>query len=227
VRIGTTTLESFRLWSDPEQAWMPEEDILATIRGEFRSNAKMLLGQAFGRCLEKPAKYLQGEVYRVPVRIDEQWTEYVFRASMMDRALQEFDRRGVFEVRGKKQYGPVTVVSKADQILGTAIIENKAKIGTFDFDKYAESYQWRFELDTFEGATSVTYKVFMLDEDDEGQLDLKSVESFSLYPYAGLHEDCRDLVRRFQEYVAARGLVSFLEDKQQKTEKGFVRELSA
>lgn len=212
MRISATTLESFRLFLTGD--WMPEEDLLATIRGEFVQTPKMLLGQAFGRCLEKPGKYrLDDGTYLVPVRFGEEWREYVFTDAVMDPCLAIFDRRGVFEAKAKKEYGEHLVVAKADQILGTRIIENKTKLSAFDFDRYAESYQWRFMVDMFEAA-AVTYNVFCISEDAKGEVELKGIETFNLFPYADLHQDCCDLLARFVEYVKARGLEGVLHDRQ-------------
>ena len=48
MRISTTTLESFRLFCDPEQDWMSEADLIATIKGEFVPTPAVELGKAFG-----------------------------------------------------------------------------------------------------------------------------------------------------------------------------------
>ncbi|HVQ15609.1 MAG TPA: hypothetical protein VMS40_18535, partial [Vicinamibacterales bacterium] len=57
MRISTTTLESFRLWSDPEQEWMSEDELIATICGKFVPNHAVKRGAAFGKVLETPDPY--------------------------------------------------------------------------------------------------------------------------------------------------------------------------
>lgn len=214
MRVSTTVLESFRLWSNPEQEWMSEDELLATIRGEFHPTPKMLLGQAFGRALEKPDRWRVEGGYEVFVKDEnDKWKPYFFSDADMAPALLQFDRRGVFEVKHVKTYGDVDVVAKADQILGTRINETKTKIGQFDFDKYADSYQWRFLLDIF-GASAVTYNVFVLRENgDDGEL-VKSVETFSVHPYRGLSGDCYALLDDFTSYVTRKGLVGLLQERQ-------------
>lgn len=222
LRISTTTLESYRLWSDPEQEWMPEEELLDTIKGVFKPNAKMLLGQAFGRAIEKADKYRrqdsQGDYYAVPVKDPVSgWKEYIFPGKVVNPCLEKFDRRGVFECKSTRIYGGVTVVAKADQILGNVIIENKTKLSTFDFQRYQDSYQWRFMLDIFQAA-SVHYNVFCLDSDGTGdehdEIKLKGIEEFNLYPYPSLHDDCCELLTKFLGYVSARQLEPYLIEKQ-------------
>lgn len=205
MRISTTTLESFRLYMQPEQEWMDEAALLATIRGEFTPTPAVELGKAFGQVLETPDLFLVPGGYRCG--------EQFFSDAIMSPALALMDRRGVFEAKAAKEYGPCTVVARADQIVGARLIEHKTTLGTFDIDKYLASCQWRFMTDIFE-PLSITYHVFLLSEERDGSIGLRGIESFSLYPYAALHEDCCDLVRRFAEYVTLRGLDGMLRERQ-------------
>ena len=200
MRISTTTLESFRLFRAFD--WMAEEDLLATIRGEFRPNHKMNLGQAFGAVLETPQPFRVVNGYRCQ--------GFEFGDDVMGPALAVFDRRGVFEAKAVKRYGGHFVVAKADQMLGTKLIENKTTLSPFDYDKYADSYQWRFMTDLFE-PTSITYNVFCLDEATNGVISLKGIESFNLFPYDAIRTDCEALVWDFVRFVESRGLTSYLE----------------
>lgn len=205
LRISTTTIESFRLFKQPDQDWMSEADLLATIRGEFVPTPAVLLGQAFGKVLETPDPFRVGGGY--------QHGDYVFGDEVMSPCLALMDRRGVFEVKATKQYGDSVVVAKADQIVGAHLVEHKTTLGTFDFDKYAESYQWRFMVDLFEAAW-VTYHVFCLSQDRDDQISLRGIESFNVYPYADVHADCCDLVRQFVDYVTTKGLDGRLRARQ-------------
>lgn len=212
MRISTTTLESFRLFMQPEQEWMSEEDLHATIRGEFRGNHKVWLGQAFGAVLERPDLYRVKDGYRVQPRGAD---ESIFLPyDMMAQALALTDRlRTIYEPKAVGQYCGHDVVAKADQMCGADLIETKTTLSTFDFDKYAASCQWRFMADLFD-VPRVTYHVFCLSEDTHGVIDLKSVETFSLYRYAELRADCEHLVHDFDAYVTANGLRSVLEARQ-------------
>lgn len=213
MRISTTTLESFRLFMNPEQDWMPEEDLLATIRGEFTGNHKVWLGQAFGAVLESPDRYRVRGGYRITTRGGEE--TFAFSDDVMGPALALIDREHtVFEAKATKRYGPHDVVAKADQLVGAHLIETKATLGYFDFDKYAESYQWRFMVDIFE-PSKVTYHIFCLDESEaNGVISLRGIETFHLFPYAECREDCQRLVSLFEEYVEAKGLTGVLDARQ-------------
>jgi hypothetical protein len=208
MRISTTTLESFRLFMDPEQEWMTDADMQASIRGEFRGNHNVWLGSAFGAVLETPDAYAVPGGFRV-VRGGE---TFDLGSDVMGPALALIDREHtVFEAKAVKSYGAHTVVARADQMVGAHLIETKTTLSTFDFDKYANSMQWRFMLDIFK-VSKVTYHVFCLAESEaNGVISLKSVESFHLYPYANLGADCGALVHEFADYVRAHGLESYLD----------------
>lgn len=205
MRISTTTLESFRLFVQPDQEWMSEDDLLATIRGEFRGSPAVALGQAFGKVLEDPDRFQVPGGYRC--------NGYSFDEATIGPALAIIDRRGVFEAKAQRSYGGVDVVAKADHILGSHLSEFKTTCSSFDFDKYAASCQWRFMVDIFQ-PSKVTYHVFLLDDHENGVATLKGIESFNLYPYAALHQDCCDLLRQFVDYVTAKGLDGLLRDRQ-------------
>jgi hypothetical protein len=212
-------LESFRLFLNPQNEWMTEAKLLADLRGEFHPTPEMMLGTAFGRAIEKPDRWrLPDKSFKVPVKGDRGWVEFRFTAAMVDQALMMLDRRGVFEVRSEREYDGWIVIAKLDQIIGTRINENKTTTKYFDFEKYAESCQWRFYLDIF-GASAITYNVFEIREPALGEYALGDVSSFNLFPYAEMHQDCLDLVREFKAYVALRGLETLLQDRAEQMAK--------
>lgn len=206
MRISTTTLESFRLYMSPDHEWMTEQSLIDTILGKFVPTVPVLIGSAFGKVLETPDAYQIPHGYRCG--------NYSFSDATMAEPLALMDRRGVYEAKAVKAYGPHDVVAMADQLIGARLIEHKTTLGQFDFDKYAASYQWRFMADIFLPA-SVTYHVFVLHDHENGIVELKDVHSFTLYPYANLHQDCCDLLGRFVDYVTTKGLDGYLRDRQQ------------
>lgn len=214
MRISTTTLESFRLFMEPDNDWMTEQELLDTLTGKFTGNHKVWVGQAFGAILETPEAYRETGGYLVIPRGS---TEVIALSdNVMGPALALIDRPNtVFEAKAMSQFCGHDVVAKADQLHGARLIETKTTLSTFDFDKYAQSCQWRFMLDIF-GAVSCTYHVFGLFESEQnGVIELRDVQTFTLYPYAALRVDCEDLVRQFVDYVTVKGLVPLLDARQQ------------
>jgi hypothetical protein len=210
VRISATQIESFRLWRDPEQEWMTEESLIDTIKGVFVPNHKINLGSAFGKVLEDPDRYMVPGGFRR--KAGGEWFE--FGRDVIEPCLALIDRRGIFEAKAIAHYDDgIDVVSKADHLYGAHLSEFKTTLGQFDFDKYAESCQWRFMADAFQ-PRRITYRVFCLDEATNGVISLKDIHSFDLYPYQGLRDDCARLVREFAAYVTAKGLDGLLRERQ-------------
>lgn len=207
MRISTTTLESFRLFM--EQDWMDEGALIATIQGQFVPTHGVLLGKAFGRILETPDPFRVQGGYRCE--------DLAFGDDVMAPCLALMDRRGVYEAKATREYGDCTVVARADQLVGAHLIEHKTTLSTFDFEKYASSYQWRFMADIFQ-PVRITYHIFCLAEATNGVISLRGIETFHLYPYAALHADCCDLLRRFCDYVRAKGLDGLLRERQAASE---------
>lgn len=210
MRVSATTLDSFRLWRQPEQEWMTEEMLLDSILRRSVSSPQMALGKAFGALIEAPDQYRVFGGYAC----EGHW----FSDDAMAPVLKLYDRRGLFEVKGSRLYDDVLVVAKADQLLGAQLIETKTT-KQFDFEKYAHAYQWRLMADIFEPLL-ITYHVFPVDAGDQPTLDglipvdVRDVQTFNLFPYAGLHADCAEIVRDFRAYVMARGLDAQLRDIQ-------------
>jgi hypothetical protein len=202
---------------DPENEWYDEAKFLAELRGEFEPTYEILIGLAYGRALEKPDKYrvqVPHEGYEVPVKVGPDWRRFFIPERTVRPGLNVLDRNGVFEVRTEKVYNGVTVVMKADHVIGRIVSDNKTTFKTFDFDKYAHSYQWRFYLDAF-GAQQFTYNVFRL-YDERGDIEIAGVEQFNLFPYSEMERDCAALVGEFCDYVRARNLEPLLAEREQK-----------
>lgn len=213
MRISATTLESFRLFKQPDQEWMTQADLIASIRGTFTPTRPVEIGLAFGRIVEDPDRYAVPGGFVC--------NGFSFGADTMAPAFALIDRRGVFEAKAEKTYHDgIVVVSKADHLFGERLSEFKTTASTFDFDKYAASCQWRFMVDAFE-PSMVTYRVFRLDDHDNGVVEVKDIDSFNLYPYPELHADCVALIREFVTFVTSVGLDGMLRERQQKAEAGW------
>ena len=204
-------LESYRLWRDGD--WMAESELIATIKGEFRPTRAVLAGQAFGKVLERPDRYVIDGGYGITVHGPDGPQTFTMDDEVMRPAFALMDYvHGVFEVRAGKVYGDAYVAAVADQVVGDHVIEHKTT-AAFDLDKYASSYQWRFYADIF-GASRITYHVFIIDDHGNGVLEVRGIESFHLYPYPDLHDDCAALVSEFHDYVKLRGLEGLLRARQ-------------
>jgi hypothetical protein len=202
-------LESYRLFI--EEDWMPEADLLATIRGEYSWTPEMRIGTAYHSILKRPQRALSGCYEADGFRFEDAAIE-----NMLGRI-----EPGLFEVKTTKEvmvpgYGFVTLVTKCDHIRGSAISEFKTTLDSFDSEKYLASYQWRVMSLLFD-ASLVTYHVALLKEDGD-RFILRSLESLNVFPYPQLEADVRELLKEFCSYVKRRGLTEYLTPKVEKAE---------
>jgi hypothetical protein len=216
LRISTTTLESFRLFMDPEQDWMPEQELIDSIKGVFVGNANTERGYAFGRILEDPERFREPGGFRVEV--DRKTHKALFfEAAWVERCLACVSREGVFEVKRSMSFevpgvGVVDVVAKVDHLHGRHITEFKNTTSTFNIDKYLESEQWRFYSLIFD-APKITYQVFELSEASDGTLDLRACHDFNVYAYPNMRADCEETLAEFCDYVRRKNLTGYLAER--------------
>lgn len=201
MRVSVTTLESYRLYLEAD--WMAEESLQQSIKGVFVATPEMILGRNLHSVLEDHDQYEQPDGSYL-------CKESRFSSELIRDCLVHVEP-GVFEVKFTKDYTvggrQIQVVGKVDELVGLRVVENKIRVGSFEAERYTESFQPRFYLDILQ-AQSVTFKVFILGESQEG-LFLKSCEKLTVYPYPDLHDDCQRLVTRFVDYVERRQLESF------------------
>ncbi len=198
MRISATTLEGFRLWREGVK---PTADLIAQIQGQFTPTPRILLGRAYGRVLERP------DEHRTPLGYE--CDGFRFEADAIDPALARIDRRGFFEVKATKKYGPHTVVSRADHVRGSVLSEFKTRVGAYHQARYVESYQWRYMAEMFE-PSAIRYLICRL---SEAPFALDAIEEFSLQPYPRLHDDCCQLLDAFVVFVRRHALEPFLPDR--------------
>jgi hypothetical protein len=205
LRISATTLESFRLFSEGD--WMEESDLIDTILGKFRPTIEIQIGQAYHSILETPDKYRAKNGYTCRGTF--------FAPEVVAPMLEKIDRQGLFEVRATLDVLGNTLVCKVDHIYGVKIKEFKTTFKPFDADKYLQSLQWRVMALAF-GAASVTYEVACFQDFDT--VELRTIESLTVYPYGGMRSDIESWVRKFEHYCTQKGLDEHLRQKQSAAE---------
>lgn len=184
---------------------MKESELQDTIRGVWTPNDKVRLGLAFEKILMDPDAYLVVGGYACD--------GFTIDRAEMDPCLDRIDRRGVFQVKAQRAYGPHDVVVKTDQMLGATVFDWKTTTSPFNVDKYLESYQWRFTFDVLP-AKEFIYQVFLLNDHGNGVVEVRGVEEVKVYPYPALSSDCADLVFDFVEYCRVRKLDGILQERQ-------------
>lgn len=204
IRVSATLLEQFRLFTSAD--WMPESDLIDSIKGQLVTTPKMRIGRAAHYLMEHPQRNLQG-LY--------EYDGLLFELPVMDSLLNRIDPNGVFESKIAKPIGttregdPLVLVAKADHIAGLHISEFKFPLDSpFDSEKYTASYQWRVMALIYE-AVKVTYHVAQITLKDD-LFQLKDVNSMNVFPYGHMEADVRHLIREFLSYARAKKLDEYL-----------------
>lgn len=212
MRVSATTLESFRRVL---AGFKPEEELIASLTGQFVPTRRIQIGSAFDAVLESIALGRYSPAGDVVTS-----GGFSFLKSEVRESVLPFVRAGGLpQVKARRPFliddEVWNLTAKLDRVVGLTIDEFKTT-KTFDFDTYYESMQWPCYLAVFEGSTSVRYTVFEVEEsgEDPGLVNIEAAHRFSLYPWAGLDQLCASAIREFAWWAAARGMYPYLLDKE-------------
>lgn len=196
-----SNIEAYRRWL----AWRPLfegqdeptlDDLVRQITVDEPS-AAMLAGTAFHAAIENAAD-----------GVHETFEASGHRFILPDA---EIALPSIRELRGYKDYGPLTVTGKVDCIDGKVVIDHKTT-GRVDFDRYLEGCQWRFYLDIFD-AEVFRWHIFEIKEVAELTYEVRAPQTLEARRYPELGTDCSRLADEFHEFATRVGLPdSRLED---------------
>lgn len=220
MRVSVTVLENFRrycaglCWCKDECTC--EENLIASIRGEFVASPRMEAGSRWHKAIEtSDFSGFDGE-------------------SVVDALLQaDYGRvapalaahRGIHEGKFTASIEGVLVVGKFDYLLPGVIYDWKAT-GGYSAGDYTDSLQWRMTLAALPEVTRFRYESFRLVEEplEESPHEdtptgasvtvvkyLPPGQEFCRYP--ALMSDCEAWVRHFAGYVSMRGLEFAVADR--------------
>jgi hypothetical protein len=200
ITVRASTLESFRLYMDPDCDFISADEIEERIRrgqdnGESPSEAASL-GTDFHAAVA-------GE-YFGPRRFD--YETIVEARAGLDGSLSEVPGSVVLDVDGTK----VRVTGHADWLLGLDVLDLKTSSKPIAPDKHAESMQWRCYVLIFD-VERVTYRQVHLDESKEGEVFAKSIEDVVMFPYPKLREDVVTCIRSLLDFARLRGCIDAMD----------------
>jgi hypothetical protein len=207
LRISATTVEQYNYFLSEEYA--REQSLIDSIKGIYKPGWQAEHGTALHYILEDGIEsHLDPDGKTCSAK------GIKFSLSDIETCLKYVDKRGEPEVKVTGLYDvgeTVKVVTKADRIVDAVVVEYKSKWGgQFDIEIFSRSFQWRFYLENF-GSNEIRYKVFIFNRRASGIIELKSVETFSLYRYPRIRTDCIDMLRKFVGYLDQKNLRSFLD----------------
>jgi len=210
LRISASMIDSFRQYFDKD---LSEEQLLARIKKEEPPSKYMQLGTAFHEFLEKPH-----ETYREENDCFEAENGIVMPGELVRSALDCIQPGGESEIKTVRDYyidgEIISIVAKADQLFGRWIFEHKTNWTGFAYDRYADSYQWRFYLDAFD-ADRVYYNVFCFSNTKSRGLEMKDVKQFYYTRHCLSRADLVRMLRHVGEYIHFRNLEQYFQPKQE------------
>lgn len=175
--VSVSKLEAFRLFRAEA---IPEDEFLATLRGEFAGNERTVRGQSIHSFIETG--------FSLNHRIH--WPSVA-------EALEPEDRAGTPEVWISDDLGPDHITARVDALNGLSIREFKTT-KQFHIERYLDSCQWRFYL-LLSGAWEVVYRVFEL-TDGKPPHAVREAHTFSVVGYPALESDCLAHVDEFRTW---------------------------
>ena len=126
----------------------------------------------------------------------------------------------MFEVKAtipvRTDYGPCTLVAKADHLRGTTISDAKCKFGQIAAKEYENDLQWRAYL-FVHGARRFCYRCVAFGAEPKEMANGMSLhtaresQSFAFYPYPEMADDVRGWLNRFLHWCHNRGIMHYLE----------------
>lgn len=209
IHLRTTTLEKFR--TVLETSYGSEEELLDYIKSgqTGQPNWKMACGTSWHTLLAMNDAEGFGQ------RIEEGGFEF---ANEDLQAARKHVGPGLCEVSAKQRFEVgkevVEIDGTCDRIRGLVIRDAKCKFSPVDPMDYAASLQWKIYTLLF-GTEVFVYDLFSFADPRDGYCELKAIDSFRFWRYAGLENEVRDWIRRFVQWASDRNLLPFLQRKRE------------
>jgi hypothetical protein len=203
ITVRATTVESFRLYMDPDCELISVDEIEARLRGEStevsdEARLRMDRGTAFHDAVATGAVTI-GDFSFMPS------TLYKARAGL-DGAVSEAEGSMVVDVDGTL----VRVTGHADYLRGLDLWEIKTSDKSIPADRHADSMQWRIYCLLF-GVERVTYRLVQLAYEKSGVIYARSIDDVVLYPYPRLRHDVVMCLRDLLAFAELRGCLDAME----------------
>jgi hypothetical protein len=215
ITVRATTLESFRLYFDPDCDFITVDEMEARLLGldtkpDAEALARMERGSAFHAAVER---YEPG--YEPSDREVVREGEYAFAAATIRDARAGLN--GAAEVAGSTvlDVGGVSVLltGHADWLLGLQGWDIKTSGKPIPADRHAGSMQWRAYCLLF-GLQRFTYRHAYLADDRQGVVYARSIEDVTVYPYPRMRHDVVACLRDLLAFAELRGCLDAMEDQE-------------
>lgn len=223
--IRVTQLEQFRKYLT-FSSYVTEQDVIATLSGEFKGNNKTRIGTAGHRIIESGTEALVADIRKDSfiIPVDDQYYSR-FSPQQTDMLMQHRESlHGAFhELKHGKTYHtrhyPVHIGGTQDLIHGITIRDTKFAFRRPDAYNYWNSCQWKFYLE-FLGLDVFYFDLFEFKGyKDEMLLNVSGLELIQHEPlecirYRAMEQDNQRLVETFVDWIEAKGLTHLLMKKE-------------
>lgn len=208
MRVSVTTIENFRRYM-AGLCWCPEEctceqNLMASIRGEFVPLPRMEAGTRFHKAMET-ADFAGFDPQSV--------VDSLILADYGRVATPLAEHLGIHEGKFTATIAGVLVVGKFDYLNAGVVYDWKSTDKSSGGD-YTDSLQWRLTLAALPEISRFRYETFQL-KAEPGELTavkyLPPGQEFVRYP--ALISDCERWLSHFQSYISLRGLDAYVADK--------------
>lgn len=196
ITVRASTVDSFRLYMDPDVDFISVDEMESRLRGEGSSSPQAELGTAWHAAIASE--------YFGPLCFDPDSLARARRG--LDGALSEVSGSAIVDVGGT----PVRITGHADWLLGLDMVEHKSSEKPIAPDKYADSMQWRCYVLIF-GVQRITYRLAQLAFDQQDIVFAKSIEDVVMYAYPKLREDVTTCLRSLLNFAEVRGCLDAME----------------
>lgn len=212
-RISATTLVS---WRNYLRDSIDQEEFERRLLGISEPSEAMVVGTAFHKIIENRASdhvlFLPDNGGKVLVQDD-----ILFASETIEPIVESLPPAMIHEIKVVKHYNfggyGVDLVTIADGLFGNMVVEFKTTWrNPIDFDKYADSMQWRCNMLNF-GVDIARHEIFLLGKNGQMNIEVFDKVSFSSYRYDGLYADIEEKVIGLIDYLIGRGLVTAFHNK--------------
>jgi hypothetical protein len=216
VKLSPSTIEAFRKGRLYERS---DAELIDQITGEFKPNAPVSIGSAFGSLLEKGeavGKWSEGVLQVYEPEFSALWdldTQLV-ELALAHRAAY---RGMAYEVRAQVELECMgyTVVCpmRVDGLRGLCVHEFKTTAGNAAYEDFERSVQWRLYLMAFPDAAKAVYSVFQVGRTkaDPRLVTLKGFRQFAFERDTNLAQYVHEQVFEVLHFLSIRGLIQYIE----------------
>lgn len=214
LQLSPTNVEKYRhliLEANPDDIEACEKKFINEIIYGIKPTDKMTKGSALHSILENPEKYTIMDNRKIYCY---ECNKIKFTTDIINECLKYVNREFPFEVWTSKEYDIgneiIRIRGRVDQLEGLEINEHKTCWGSFNYEQYFYSMQWRLYIDMLE-AEKINYKVFRLYDGAKG-INYKGCYIFSFDKYKYLESYIKKVLSSFVDWINVKDLRKYFEE---------------